>query len=159
MAGGLEQFLSLKLADVMEIDISNLRQFFDAMIQRGLLDGLAKGRLDTFTRFLQVARATYDRRYGDGEHVNPEARLPPFPELVDGSFENLVRKDAVPILVRARIWAWAPEQLRARSWPRLEETLVAQAEAAGLDPARAFPPPKPTDIPERAAPPPGDAQP
>lgn len=159
MAGGLEQFLSLKLADVMEIDISNLRQFFDAMIQRGLLDGLAKGRLDTFTRFLQVARATYDRRYGDGEHVNPEARLPPFPELVDGSFENLVRKDALPILVRARIWSRAPEKLRARSWPRLKETLVAQAEAAGLDPARAFPPPKPTDVSELAPPPSGDPQP
>ena len=106
-----------------------------------------------------MARATYDRRYGNGEHVNPEARLPPFPELVDGSFENLLRKDALPILVRARIWAWAPEQLRARSWPRLEETLVAQAETAGLDPARAFPPPKPTEVPERASPPPGAAPP
>ena len=159
LAGGLEQFLSLKLADVMEIDISNLRQFLDAMIQRALLDGLAKGRLDTFGRFLQVARATYDRRYGDGQHVNPEARLPPFPEMVDTSFENLVRKDALPILVRARIWARAPDQLRERCWPRLEETLVAQAEAAGLDPTRAFPPPRPADGPERAAPAKSDTQP
>jgi len=106
-----------------------------------------------------VARATSDRRYGDGEHVNPEARLPPFPELVDGSFVNLVRKDSLPILVRARVWSWAPEQLRSRSWPRLEETLVAQAEAAGLDPARAFPPPNPAADPGRADPPPGDARP
>jgi hypothetical protein len=145
LAGGLEQFLSLTLADVMEIDISNLRQFLDAMIQRALLDGLAKGRLDTFGRFLQVARATYDRRYGDGQHVNVEARLPPFPELVETSFENVMRRDALPILVRARIWARAPDQLRERSWPRLEETLVTQSKEAGLDAARAFPPPKSVD--------------
>ncbi len=140
-AGGIEQFLSLKLADVMEIEIANLRQFLDAMIQRGLLDGLAKGRLDTFSRFVQLARATYDRRYAEGQHVNPEARLPPFSQLVDGSFENVMRKEAAPILVRARIWAWAPEELRKRAWPSLSEALTSQAEAAGLDPERAFAPP------------------
>lgn len=144
--GGLEQFLTLKLADVMEIDVSNLRQFLDAMIQRGLLDGLAKGRIDTFGRFIQLARAAYDRRYGaagdEAVHVNPEAQLPPFPKIVDASFENAMRRDSVPTLVRARIWAWAPDALRERTWPRLGETLAIQAEAAGLDPARAFPPPE-----------------
>jgi len=144
-AGGLERFLGLKLADVMEIDISNLRQFLDAMIQRAVLDGLAKGRVDTFNRFLRIAHDAYDRRYKTSSveetHVNPEARLPPFPELVAASFENVMRKEATPLLVRARIWAWAPDALRERCWPRLGETLSLQAEAAGLDPVRAFPPP------------------
>ncbi len=143
-AGGIERFMGLKLADVMEIDVSNLRQFLDAMIQRALLDGLAKGRVDTFNRFLRIAHATYDRRYAaaaETVHVNPEARLPPFPELVSASFENVMRREATPLLVRARIWAWAPDALRAASWPRLGESLTLQAEAAGLDPARAFPPP------------------
>lgn len=144
-AGGLQEFLSLKLADVMDVELSNLRQFLDAMIQRGILDGLAKGRLDTFNRFVQLAHAAYDRRYqvtaDEAIHVNPEARLPPFPELVGNSFDNQLRKDSIPVLVRARIWAWAPEALRARSWPRVGEFLRSRAEAAGLDPDRAFPPP------------------
>jgi hypothetical protein len=141
--GGLDRFMGLRLAEVMEIDVSNLRQFLDAMIQRATLDGLAKGRVDTFNRFLRIAHAAYDRRFAtsatDAIHVNPEARLPPFPDLVAASFENVMRRDAVPLLVRARIWAWAPEPLRTKSWPRLGETLLAQAVAAGLDPVRAFP--------------------
>jgi hypothetical protein len=145
LAGGLEQFLSAKLADVMEIDISNLRQFLDAMIQRGLLDGLAKGRADTFSRFLAIAHAAYDRRYAvtaeRAIHVNHEARLPPFPDLVAATFETVMRQETTPLLVRARIWAWAPESLRRGAWPRIGATLAAQAEAAGLDPERSFPPP------------------
>lgn len=154
--GGLEQFLGLKLADVMEIDVSNLRQFLDAMIQRALLDGLAKGRTDTFNRFVTIAHAAYDRRYAatsaGAVHVNPEARLPPFPELVDASFENVLRRDSVPILVRARVWDRAPETLQRRTWPRLGAALTIQAEAAGLDPARAFPPPPSADTAEPTSP-------
>lgn len=147
-SGGLERFLSRKLADVMEIDISNLRQFLDAMIQRALLDGLAKGRVDTFNRFVGLAHATYERRYAasapDAIHINPEARLPPFPRLVEVSFENVMKQQMTPLLVRARIWAWAPEALRERTWRALGEVLASQAAAAGLDPERAFPAPRGT---------------
>ncbi len=143
--GGLEVFLSRKLADVMEIEISNLRQFLDAMIQRGLLDGLAKGRVDTFSRFVGLAHAAYDRRYevsaDNPIHINPEARLPPFPAIVEASFANVIRREAIPILVRARIWAWAPESLRQQAWPDVGDAVTGQATAAGLDPIRAFPPP------------------
>jgi hypothetical protein len=150
-AGGLQSFLAAKLADVMDIDISNLRQFLDAMIQRGLLDGLAKGRADTFGRFLTIAHAAYDRRYSvatdQATHVNPEARLPPFPDLVASTFEAVTRQETTPLLVRARIWAWAPESLRRGAWPRIGSILAAQAKAAGLDPERSFPPPA-DDAPE-----------
>ncbi len=145
-AGGLESFLASKLADVMDIDISNLRQFLDAMIQRGLLDGLAKGRPDTFDRFLRIAHAAYDRRYAvtadQAIHVNPEARLPPFPDLVASTFETVMRQQTTPLLVRARIWAGAPESLRRAAWPRVGATLVEEAEVAGLDPGRSFPQPE-----------------
>ena len=147
-AGGLEQFVGLRLASVMEIDISNLRQFIDAMIQRALLDGLAKARVDTFNRFVSLAHAAYDRRYAtsttEAIHVNPEARLPPFPRLVEASFDRVMRQESTPLLVRARIWAWSPEALREQTWPVLGGTLTSQAEAAGLDAARAFPPPRRT---------------
>lgn len=152
-AGGIEQFMALKLADVMEIDVSNLRQFLDAMIQRALMDGLAKGRLDTFNRFVRIAKSAYERTYGEkggpSVHVNPEGRLPPFPRIMDTSFENVMKQQATSVMVRARIWAWAPAQLRERAWPAIGELLTVQAEAAGLDPERAFPMPpglkKPAD--------------
>jgi hypothetical protein len=74
-------------------------------------------------------------------HVNKEAQLPPFPRIVDASFESAMKQESNPVLVRARMWAWAPEELRARTWPKLETVLTTHAEAAGLDPARAFPAP------------------
>jgi hypothetical protein len=142
---GLEGFLALRLAKVMEIDLSNLRQFLDAMIQRAMLDGLASGRLDTFNRFVRLAHSVYDKRYAattpGTKHVNKEAQLPPFPKIVDASFTSAMKQESTPIFVRARIWAWAPEELRARTWPQLRESLGSQAAAAGLDPARAFPAP------------------
>lgn len=144
-AEGLEGFLMLRMAQVMDIDISNTRQFLDAMIQRAMLDGLAKGRLDTFNRFVRIAYSLYDRRYAASapgtKHVAKEAQLPPFPEVVAGSFESAMKQESTPLLVRARIWAWAPDEIKNRVWGRIGEPLTVQAEAAGLDPARAFPPP------------------
>jgi len=142
---GLEGFLVLRLGEVMEVDLSNTRQFIDAMVQRAMMDGLAKGRLDTFNRFIRLAFSVYDKRYGASApgtvHVNKEAKLPPFPQVVDASFESAMKQSSTPLLVRARIWAWAPEELKKRIWPRLGETLIAQATESGLDGGRAFPPP------------------
>ena len=146
---GLDGFLMLRLGEVMEIDISNTRQFLDAMIQRAMLDGLAAGRIDTFNRFLKLAYTVYDKRYGVSApgtmHVNKEAQLPPFPRIVDVSFRSAMKQESSPVLIRARIWAWAPDELKARNWAQLGETLTAQAKAEGLDPARAFPQPPETE--------------
>ena len=141
---GLDGFLSLRLAQVMDIDVSNTRQFLDAMIQRAMLEGLAKGRIDTFNRFVKLAFTLYDRRYAatvpGSKHVAKEAQLPPFPELVANSFESAMKQESTPLLVRARIWAWAPAEIKARVWERLGPILTAEASEAGLDPALAFPP-------------------
>lgn len=142
---GIQGFLALRLGEVMDIDVSNTRQFLDAMIQRAMLDGLAKGRIDTFNRFINLAFSIYDRRYAVSApgsiHVNKEAKLPPFPEIVNASFASAMKQESNPVLVRSRIWAWAPESLRQRTWDDLAEVLTAHAEAVGLDPARAFPAP------------------
>jgi hypothetical protein len=115
------------------------------MVRRAVLDGLAKGRLDTFNRFLGLAYRVYDMRFSaadpQAKHVGKEAQLPPFPELVDASFTSLMRQDSLPLLERARIWAWAPEPMRKRTWSRLSEPLAAACAAADLDVVRAFPPP------------------
>jgi hypothetical protein len=143
--GGLQDFLALRMGKVMEIDVSNTRQFLDAMVQRALLDGLAKGRLGTFNRFLGLAYRVYDMRFSasdpQAKHVNKETQLAPFPELVDASFTSLMRQESRPLLERARIWAWAPEPMKERTWPKLAEPLAAACAAEGFDAQRAFPPP------------------
>ncbi|NDC62601.1 MAG: hypothetical protein EBZ59_01115 [Planctomycetia bacterium] len=139
---GLEGFLAIKLGDVMEIDLSNTRQFIDAMVQRAMMDGLAKGRLDTFNKFIRLAYRVYDRRYGASApgtvHVSKEAKLPPFPQVVDASFESAMKQSSNPLLVRARIWSWAPDEIKQRTWPRLGDLLAAQAREAGFDAERVF---------------------
>lgn len=146
---GVQGFLAVRLAEVLDIDVSNTRQFLDAMIQRAMLDGLAKGRLDTFNRFVNVAFSVYDRRYSASKpgsvHINREARLPPFPDIVAASFTSAMKQESNPVLVRSRIWAWAPASLREKTWGELADILATHASAVGLAPLRAFPPPTPAD--------------
>lgn len=142
----LDTFVTLRLGEVMKLDINNTRQFIDGMLNRALVDGLAQGRMEVFNRFLKMAYKVYDRKYSASDptkiRVQKHVDIGSFPELVDESFEGMMRQGKGPVLMRARIWAWAPEELKVRAWPKLEESLVGQATAAGLDPARAFPRPK-----------------
>jgi hypothetical protein len=131
---------------VLAIDVSNLRQFLDAMLRRAIREGLAKGNLAAFNRYLSIAEAAYEKRYAasnpNAKFVLEEAKLLPFPELVANSFAGVIGQESLPVLERARIWAWAPEPLRATATPALIENLRAAATAAGLDPDRAFPVPQ-----------------
>ena len=141
----VESFIARRIGEVLAIDVSNLRQFFDAMIRRAIMEGLAKGNLDAFNRYLTVANTVYDRRFSasdpQAKFVLEESKLLEFPKLVENSFVSVMKQSQLPILERARIWAWAPDRLRELAYEQLAETLRADAEAAGLDPARAFPPP------------------
>lgn len=143
--GTLENFVSMRFAGMVEVNLGDLRQLLDAMIRRALLEGLAKGDMKTFGRFLKLARSVYDKRYGAADRgqafVLEEARLPEFPKLLENSFESVMKQAALPILTRARVWSWAPDTLRRSTYKALAETLNAEAIAAGLDPQRAFPAP------------------
>jgi hypothetical protein len=141
----METFVGMRIGEVLAIDVSNLRQFLDAMLRRAMMEGLAKGNLEVFNRYLGVAFRAYDRRYSasdpQAKFVLEESKLLPFPKLVENSFQSVMRQDSLPVMLRARIWAWAPDKLRTASYEPLAETLRGQAEAAGLDPDRAFPRP------------------
>ena len=161
-ADTIENFVAIRFSSSVNVNLADLRQFLDAMLRRAMLEGLAKGDFKVFNRFLGVAHSVYDRRYATsrpGEKlVLEDTKLLEFPKLVQNSFETLLKDPSLPVLARARVWAWAPEKLRDSCYQELSETLRAQAEAAGLDPDRAFPPPaglkpnaQPTD--EAAAPP------
>ena len=141
----VESFIAQRIGEVLAIDVSNLRQFLDAMIRRAIMEGLAKGNLDAFNRYLTVANTVYERRFSaanpQAKFVLEESKLLEFPKLVENSFVSVMKQSKLPVLERARIWAWAPDRLRGLAYPQLAETLEADAEAAGLDPERAFPAP------------------
>jgi hypothetical protein len=138
--------VTLRLGEVMKLDLNNTRQFVDGMLNRALVDGLAQGRIDVFNRFLRMAYKVYDKKYSASDptriRVQKQMDIGSFPELVDTSFEAMMTQGKSPVLMRARIWAWAPDELKLRAWPKLKDSLAEQATAAGLDPARAFPMPK-----------------
>jgi hypothetical protein len=93
-----------------------------------------------------MAYKVYDKKYSVSDptkiRVTKQMDIGSFPELVDASFELMMKQGKSPVLMRARIWAWAPDELKLRAWPKLKDSLAEQATAAGLDPARAFPMPK-----------------
>lgn len=141
----LENFVAMRFAGMVGVNLGDLRQVLDAMIRRAITEGLAVGDYKAFNRFLGVANTIYERRYAvsrPGEvYILEDTKLLPFPKLVSNSFANILRDPSVPVLARSRIWSWAPEQLKTAVYGSLAETLAAAAEAAGLDPERAFPEP------------------
>jgi hypothetical protein len=144
-ADTIQNFVAIRFSSSVNVNLADLRQFLDAMLRRAMIEGLAKGDLKVFNRYVGVAHSVYDRRYATsrpGEKlVLDETRLLEFPKLVQNSFETLIKDPSLPVLARARVWAWAPDKLRDSCYQELSETLRAQAEAAGLDPDRAFPAP------------------
>jgi hypothetical protein len=137
--------VTLRLGEVMKLDVNNTRQFVDGMLNRALVDGLAQGRMDVFNRFLRMAYKVHDKKYSVSDptkvRVMKHIDIASFPELVDASFEGMMKQGKSPVLMRASIWAWAPDELKLRAWPKLKDSLAEQATAVGLDPARAFPMP------------------
>ena len=154
----VENFVAIRFAGMANVNPTDLRQLLDALLRRGLLEGLAKGDTRIFGRFLRIARTAYDRRYAAAQRgeafVLDETKLLPFPKLVDNSFDACMRQASVPLLTRARIWAWAPEHIRQSAAASLVESLRAEATAAGLDADISFPAPA---RPEPAAKQPTDA--
>ena len=138
-------FVAQRIGEVLAIDVANLRQFLDAMIRRAILEGLARGSLEVFNRYLTVARDVHERRYAasapNAKFVLGESALLPFPQLVENSFVGVMKDGGLPLLVRARAWSWAPAPLTAAAADDVGDTLRTAAVAAGLDPDRAFPMP------------------
>ncbi len=151
----IESFIAIRIGEVLAIDISNLRQFLDAMIRRAIREGLAKGNLAAFNRYLSIAESAYERRYSasdpEATFVLEEAKLLPFPTIVGNSYANVLADDHISVLERARIWAWSSPPLREHAPAAVTKKLREAATAAGLDPDRAFPGTEPKPEPEGEA--------
>ncbi len=143
----IESFIAIRIAEVLAIDVSNLRQFLDAMIRRAIREGLGKGNYAAFNRYLSIAEAAYEKRYAastpNAKFVLEEAKLLPFPEIVANSYASVMGEDSLSVMERARIWVCSTKPLRETVPPPVLEKLRAAATKAGLDPDRAFPAPPP----------------
>jgi len=148
-AGTLENFVAIRFAGMVEVNVDDLRQLIDAMIRRALLEGAAKGNPGVFARFVKLARSVYDRRYAANlkgqAFVLNEAKLLAFSKLLDNSFVGVMTQNSLSVFTRARVWSWVPAELRERNYEALVEDLGKAASGANLDRDRAFPPPRSDD--------------
>ncbi|MCC6579883.1 MAG: hypothetical protein IT440_05530 [Phycisphaeraceae bacterium] len=117
-------------------------QFIDAMIYRAILEGLARGRFETFNRFLTIAHRVYEQ-YEKDKVANPTApqnrmSLLPFNKTVMNSYLAFMRNERFDGLTRARVWLNTPLPMQQATYDELEPIVAAQFKAMGLDPQRAF---------------------
>lgn len=118
------------------------RQFIDAMIRRSLEQGLANGRMDVFTRFLDMGRRMHERfqARATATVIAPQDRMKllPWPETVESTYVTFMLESRISPLYRARVWANTPIQIQQAVYDRLVEPLSVQLRQFGLDPTRAI---------------------
>ena len=142
-AGTLQNFVAMKFADQVQAELADLRQFLDAMLRRGISEGLGKADYGVFNKFLGLAFTIYDKRFSASDpqaaYTLKEARLLEFPKLVLNSFANYLKDPSVTLLAKARAWHSAPDSLVSRLDPSVGELVRTAATEAGMDPDAAFP--------------------
>ena len=140
----LEEFVVQQLG-INNVDFRNNNQFIDAMIQRGIRQGLMVGRTDTFVRFLNIARAKFEitEEKSEQKEVWDRERIAygSFDDAVTSKYISFMRQQDLPITVRARAWFYTPLPIQEAVFLELQPIVFPQAIAAGYDPVRAFRPP------------------
>ena len=142
-AGSLQNFVAMRISDQVTGELADMRQFIDAMLRRGISEGLGKADYGVFNRFLGLAFTIYDKRYSKSDpqaaYTLKEARLAEFPKLVLNSFTSYLKDPGVNLLAKARAWHSAPDSLVARLDSSVGEIVRQAATEAGMDPDAAFP--------------------
>jgi hypothetical protein len=111
------------------------------LVQRAIVEGLAKSDLDRFQNFVQIANYIYDRYHelvkkDQGTDDIKRRGLPPFNDLVAISFiQEFLATRRHSLVIKARAWKMAPEWLRVRVYGRLGglRVLFVQARELGWD--------------------------
>lgn len=125
-----------------------VRPFIEAMISRGLSEGLAMGRVDVFNRFHGLAQQmhTMYREQVGGAYTPTAMRedrldIGSFDDLLVETYVNYMRSPGVDIYTRSRVYRNTPAVLRQRSYDRFRAVAHEHAQRMGLNPERAFPAP------------------
>jgi len=144
-AGTLQNFVAMNFAAQVQAEVSDLRSFLDAMVRRGISEGLGKADYGVFNKFIGLAFTIYDKRFSTSDpkssYTLKEARLLEFPKIVQNSFTAFLKDPGVTLLTKARAWHSAPDLLVARLDASVGELVRTAATEAGMDPDAAFPPP------------------
>ena len=144
-AGTLQNFVAMNFAAQVQAEVSDLRSFLDAMVRRGISEGLGKADYGVFNKFIGLAFTIYDKRFSTSDpkssYTLKEARLLEFPKIVQNSFTAYLKDPGVTLLAKARAWHSAPDLLVARLDASVGELMRTAATEAGMDPDAAFPPP------------------
>ena len=144
------------------------RRFIEAMISRGLSQGLANGRPEVFNRFLSLARQMHEqysknRRGSTANAQRERLALMPFDEFLTLIYTNFMRSPGIDLFRRSRVYANTPAALRKRAFPQFRAAVYQQAQQRGINPEAAFPPPadadqEPLELREAAEDPPGTVE-
>jgi hypothetical protein len=146
----LPQFVSKNMQPNLGKDQATTRGFVAAMIRRGLLDGLANGRMQVFDRFVGFAH-TVHQRYQSQKTVTDRApiaeqgrlALPGFREMFIDSYVRVMTGDQrVSLFDRARIYQNTPPALQRLVYPQFEQAVRAEAQRRGAPMETLFPPPR-----------------
>lgn len=141
--GTLKNFVAMRFADQVKVDLADFRQFLDAMLRRAIGEGLGKGDFKVFNRFLGLAFDVYDKRYSASDPATKftlkDAKLLEFPKLVKNSFDAFFRDGSVSVMERARVWHFAPDNIKSQIYEDLKNDFAKAAKSAGLNPEKAFP--------------------
>ena len=124
------------------------RPFIEAMINRGLSEGLAQGRVQVFNRFQRLAEQMFNlyREQTGGAHTPTALRqsrldMGSFDELLVETYVNYMRSPGIDVYTRSRVYRNTPSILRERTYDRFRAAAHQHAELMGLNPERAFPEP------------------
>ena len=131
-----------------DMDMQNQsNQFIDAMVQKAVRDGLGNGRMDVFSKFLDMARKAYDK-FQKGKSIDPKAGtdrarlgLLSFDQMCSRTYISVMRNPNISIIQRINIYHNTPIPLRENTYAMFQEAARGHASRAGYNPDTAFPAP------------------
>ena len=140
----LEDFVMAELKQDMDMS-TQVIQFIDAMIGKALMEGLANGRLDVFSKFMKMSRVAFDE-YTKDKLVDPKAeqarqKLGTFDQVFGNTYSKYMKTPSIQIRLKAKIYANTPTVWREISYPKFQKALSMQCEARGFNFRAIFPAP------------------
>ncbi len=126
---------------IYQRDIGGMRQvnraMIEGMIDRGLVQGLANGDREIFSRYIRLAKAAhrqYNEKYknqqGTAERSNHG--LLPFDQMLTRAYVEFMESPAISLYQRSRIYRNTPLELQRQAFPLFREKVYAQACARRL---------------------------
>ncbi|MFW6059724.1 MAG: hypothetical protein ACODAQ_06050 [Phycisphaeraceae bacterium] len=152
--GRYDQPLADFVAHVMARDRGMMQVspvFIEAMVERGLREGLAQGRLGVFEKYLNLARQMHRQWHEERGWEKPNTvrsgrlMLRPFDEELVGIYAEFMSSTNISLYERMQVYRNTPGSLQRQAYPEFRNAVQRQAAQQGFDASLAFPPPSEVD--------------